>query len=52
MTIQYLLPGVFGDKTEEHVVGYIFRMWSRGRNGCLVRPKRAKCLRIPVSTLH
>lgn len=52
MTIQYLLPGVLGEYTEEHITGYIFRMWARGRNGRIIRPVRAKALRIPVSTLH
>lgn len=52
MTIQYLLPGVLGGYTEEHITGYIFRMWARGRNDCIIRPIRAKALRIPVSTLH
>lgn len=52
MTIQYLLPGVLGGYTEEHITGYIFRMWACGRNGRIIRPVRAKALCIPVSTLH
>ena len=52
MIIQSLLPGVLGEYTEEHITGYIFRMWARGRNGRIIRPIRAKALRIPVSTLY
>lgn len=37
MIIQSLLPGVLGEYTEEHITGYIFGMWARGRNSRIIR---------------
>ena len=47
MATQGLLPGIIGNFTQEHIVGFIFRPYFV-RNGNIYRPKRAKVFRIPV----